>query len=55
MTGETADIKVRITNDECYTNPTNLSVPMRRDIWGLQRAYQKHGNKIGTRHTVAWG
>lgn len=54
MTGEKADIKVHITNDECYTNPTNLSVPMRRAIWNLQLRYKKN-KKLSDCETINWG
>lgn len=54
MTGETANIKVHITNDECYTNPTNLSVPMRRAIWNLQLRYKKN-KKLSDCETINWG
>ena len=55
MTGETAKIKLSTTKEEYYSEPALTTVPMKRALWGLQSAVQKHGTKLGNKYTVAWG
>ena len=55
MTGESAKIKLSTTKEEYYSQPQITTVPMKRALWCLQAAIQKHGKKLGTKYTVAWG